>query len=324
MNLHESKSDFRDLIAATAQQMNIRDVYVEKDYWVTLLLKRLSQHPESGRIIFKGGTSLSKGYGLIRRFSEDVDLAINSDGLKNSQIERLIKKVSKDLADTPFIEVDDPSLTSKMGMSRRTLHSYPRDIESNDFGPVRENILLEINCFGKPTPNLKKTIKSFITEFLVTTGQEQPISDFGLEKFEVSVLSYKRTFVEKILSLSYSSFEDGVDGDQETRARVRHFYDLSVLYGENEIRDFVHSDQFSEMMNMVREEERLSSRIKWAQHKLGESSLHSKSKKVLDRASAYYQLDLEPMVFNPNDLPSFEVVRSVFKVISALVIEKNL
>lgn len=324
MKLHESKSDFRDLIAATAQQMNIRDVYVEKDYWVTLLLKRLSQHPETGRVIFKGGTSLSKGYGLIKRFSEDVDLAVVSDGLTNAQIERLIKKVSKDLASVPFVEVDDDTLTSKMGMSRRTLHSYPRHVEANDFGPVRENILLEINCFGKPTPNQKKTIKSFITEFLNSTDQQKPISDFGLEEFEVSVLDYKRTFVEKILSLSYSSLEDGEDGDKETRARVRHFYDLTVLYGENEIRDFVHSDGFSEMLNMVREEERLSSRIKWVQHKLSASSLHSKSKKVLDRVSAYYQPDLEPMVFGPADLPDFASVRSVFKVISNLIVEKNL
>lgn len=324
MKLHESKTDFRELIAATAQQMNIRDVYIEKDYWVTYLLKRLSQHPEAGRVIFKGGTSLSKGYGLIKRFSEDVDLAVVADGLKNAQIERLIKKVSIELADAPFAEVDDPELTSKMGMSRRTLHSYPRRVEVNDFGPVRENILLEINCFGKPTPNLKKTIKSFITEFLVSTGQEKSISEFGLAKFEVSVLDYKRTFVEKILSLSYSSLEDGEDGDKETRARVRHFYDLTVLYGENEIRDFVHSDEFSEMMSMVREEERLSSRVKWAQHKLGTSGLHSKSKKVLDRVSTYYQSDLEPMVFSPADLPDFENVRSAFKVISELVIKKDL
>jgi hypothetical protein len=125
-------------------------------------------------------------------------------------------------------------------------------------------------------------------------------------------------------SLSYSSLEDGEDGDKETRARVRHFYDLTALYGEKEIRDFVHSDEFSEMMNMVREEERLSSRIKWVQHKLSTSSLHSKSKKVLDRVSAYYQPDLEPMVFGPADLPDFASVRSVFKVISNLIIEKNL
>lgn len=324
MKLHESKSDFRELITATAQKMNIRDVYVEKDYWVTLLLKRLSQHAESGRVIFKGGTSLSKGYDLIKRFSEDVDLAVVSDGLTNSQIERLIKKVSKDLASVPFVEVDDDMLTSKMGMSRRTLHSYPRHIDSNDFGPVRENILLEINCFGKPTPNLKKAIKSFITEFLISTGQQKTVSDFELEKFEVSVLDYKRTFVEKILSLSYSSLEDGEDGDKETRARVRHFYDLTILYREKEIQNFVHSSEFSEMMNMVREEEKLASRIKWVNHKLSASSLHSKSKKVLDRVSTYYQSDLEPMVFGPADLPDFSEVRSVFKVISNLIAEKDL
>ena len=75
MKLHESK-DFHDALLATAQHRAIQDVFVEKDYWVTLVLFRLSRHPKSENIVFKGGTSLSKAYYLIERFSEDVDLAV--------------------------------------------------------------------------------------------------------------------------------------------------------------------------------------------------------------------------------------------------------
>ena len=68
MKLHESV-DFRDAVLATAQHMKIPDVFVEKDYWVTFVLYRLARHPSSNKIVFKGGTSLSKAYNLIERFS---------------------------------------------------------------------------------------------------------------------------------------------------------------------------------------------------------------------------------------------------------------
>jgi len=324
MKLHESPNDFKDLITATAQFMNIREVYVEKDYWVTLLLKRLSLHPDASRVIFKGGTSLSKGYGLVKRFSEDVDLALITDGLNGAQLKKLISKVSKELTLAPFLEVNDPELTSKMGMSRRTLHSYPRYVDDNNFGPVKENILLEINCFGKPTPNSNKMISSFVCDFLINNNMKNEVSNFDLESFTVLVLDYKRTFVEKILAISYASFEDGENSDKEMRARVRHFYDLTALHQEEEIKNFVLSSDFKEMMNMVREEERLSSRIKWVNHKLKECILHSQPQKTLDRVESYYESDLAPMVFKSDDLPDFRKVKSTFKVIAEILAKENI
>ena len=74
--LHENREVFLNAIRAASDYLEIRDVLVEKDYWVTILLKRLSLSDNSTNVVFKGGTSLSKVYKLIARFSEDVDLAI--------------------------------------------------------------------------------------------------------------------------------------------------------------------------------------------------------------------------------------------------------
>lgn len=76
MNLHESPSLFSEGIRATAQQMGILDIYVEKDYWVTKALHLIFSDPIGAEVVFKGGTALSKCYGLIERFSEDIDLVV--------------------------------------------------------------------------------------------------------------------------------------------------------------------------------------------------------------------------------------------------------
>ncbi|MCF8355690.1 MAG: nucleotidyl transferase AbiEii/AbiGii toxin family protein [Melioribacteraceae bacterium] len=77
MNLHSDKKLFSDTIRAAADQLNINEVFIEKDYWISLVLQRLSKSKYAAQAVFKGGTSLSKGFGLIERFSEDVDIDIN-------------------------------------------------------------------------------------------------------------------------------------------------------------------------------------------------------------------------------------------------------
>jgi predicted nucleotidyltransferase component of viral defense system len=80
MKLHQDPKLFSDTIRAASQHLNIKLEFVEKDYWITLVLCELSRSKFSDISVFKGGTSLSKGYNLIERFSEDVDLAIIDDG----------------------------------------------------------------------------------------------------------------------------------------------------------------------------------------------------------------------------------------------------
>lgn len=76
MKLHEDSRQMALAVRTTAQEIGIPEKFVEKDYWICQILQRLSQMPQSAKAVWKGGTSLTKGYGLLRRFSSDVDLAI--------------------------------------------------------------------------------------------------------------------------------------------------------------------------------------------------------------------------------------------------------
>lgn len=75
MTFHKS-SDFVDAIESAAAHFKMRTIFIEKDYWVTHVLKNLSTSKLIDEVIFKGGTSLSKAHDCINRFSEDIDLAI--------------------------------------------------------------------------------------------------------------------------------------------------------------------------------------------------------------------------------------------------------
>jgi len=76
MKLHQNKTLFDQAVRATAQQKGLPESYIEKDYWVTLALHTIFSSPIGTETVFKGGTSLSKCFGSIDRFSEDIDMVV--------------------------------------------------------------------------------------------------------------------------------------------------------------------------------------------------------------------------------------------------------
>ncbi len=81
MRLHENKQLFADAINAASRPKNegglgIKSIFIEKDYWICRSLKLMAEGDKDGKVVFKGGTSLSKAYGIGARFSEDIDVAI--------------------------------------------------------------------------------------------------------------------------------------------------------------------------------------------------------------------------------------------------------
>lgn len=94
MKLHENANLFRQAVQITAQQMGIADIYVEKDYWVTLALHIIFHNEIGSEAVFKGGTALSKCFGIIERFSEDIDLVVlNKEGEAGNQLKKKLKKL---------------------------------------------------------------------------------------------------------------------------------------------------------------------------------------------------------------------------------------
>lgn len=99
MVLHKDLENFKALIFLTAKDMGILEFYIEKDYWVTYILKKLSSSSFKNDVVFKGGTSLSKGYNAINRFSEDIDLQLINSSLGDNQKKKLLKNIEETITE---------------------------------------------------------------------------------------------------------------------------------------------------------------------------------------------------------------------------------
>lgn len=253
MNLHEDNEAFAELVEVAAEFIGLPQVYVEKDYWVTKALKYLSESIHVNEVVFKGGTSLSKAYRLINRFSEDIDLAVFSGDKSDSARKKLLKNVESTVAQgLDFLENDDRE--SKGSRFRKTVYQYSRRIDGENFGQASPELLIEVNAFTHPEPFEVRELHTFIAEVLAEKGQTDLITQFGLEGFSINVLSVKRTLVEKMLGVIKDSYND--DPAAKLADRIRHLYDICMILREKEHRNFVESDDFKALSDLCIEEEK--------------------------------------------------------------------
>ena len=238
MTLHLDQEVFKLAIEQTAKEIGIKEIYVEKDYWVTYALHAIF-HDEIGKhTVFKGGTALLKCDALIQRFSEDIDLVILRQGNESSnQLGNKVKRISKVVSDI-LPEIPVVNITQKMGMNRKTAHIYPQAFVGS-FGQVRDVIIAEATWLGYFEPYVTRKVSSFIYQTFQNAGQEVLAEQFGLLPFEVVVLDPKRTLCEKIMSLIRFSYTSQALND--LRSKVRHTYDLYKLLQLEEFSTFFDS-----------------------------------------------------------------------------------
>jgi hypothetical protein len=250
MNLHLDKDNFEGAIVATAEHFKIPEIFIEKDYWVTYALHQLFHSEVKDLIVFKGGTSLSKCYDVIKRFSEDIDMVIVKDDIDSGNTLRNRLKNVTTVIDKSILEVvpDDPN-TNKKGSIRKIIYSYPKVGVKGEYGEVRENIALEVSHLGNTKPNVVKPIRTLIADYIKTIPNVELIARFGLEDFEVKTLSAERTFCEKIISLVRFSYTENPLEDLSNK--IRHTYDLTLLMKLDAIKDFVGSSSFDTMLLQV-------------------------------------------------------------------------
>lgn len=241
--LHENTVLFRQVVSATAQAQNIDRLFVEKDYWITRSLAQLARSPYHNDMVFKGGTSLSKAYGLTHRFSEDIDIAvIDANRFSQNQLKRLIHRAAHAMSEG-LEEVEKDPITRKTSAYYKQLYRFPTAMRLTGVLPIRQGqILLEINSFGNPYPFVSVEIESFITEFLQTQERFHTIiEEYALQPFTIRVLDKRRTLLEKTVSLLRFSFAQDI---KELAAKIRHFYDLYFLVNDTECSQYLHSDLF--------------------------------------------------------------------------------
>ena len=312
MKLHENKILFRQAVQFTADQMKIPAIYVEKDYWVTYALYTIFNNDIGKDTVFKGGTALSKCYNMIERFSEDIDLVVlRREGETDSKLKSKLKAVST-VVEAVFPEVPIEGITHKIGMNRKTAHSYNKEFKG-DYGQVRDVIILESTWLGYYEPHTTKSIVSFVGQMMMDNEQFDIAKENRLLPFDLLALEPTRTICEKVMSLVRFSYgENPID---DLKKKIRHTYDLHQLLKQDEFLKFFQSTAFDEMLLKVANDDVVSFRTnnKWLNFHPSEAQIFKDLENVWNELKKVYKDDFKNLVYG--ELPKEEAVLQTLKMI---------
>lgn len=219
MQLHKDKERFHDAIMAASAKFGFEPALIEKDYFVTLFLKRATERING--LVFKGGTSLSKCYKLIDRFSEDVDLTLDAEHFTQGRKRNSIKELIAVCDDLELILLNREKIELHThGNFNRFVIQYPIKFQSDD---VKSELIVEMTYIQKSYPSEESEASSYIGDFLKEAGSSTILAEYGLEPFFVQVQALQRTLIDKVFALC----DYYLSGDTERNSR--HIYDIAKL-----------------------------------------------------------------------------------------------
>jgi len=243
MNLEWVKlndADRRTILEQTAVRNGYIVQAVEKDWWVTTVLEALFTLPFAQQLSFKGGTSLSKCWGIIKRFSEDIDIAINreffgfSGELSNKDIRKGLRKKlcafvrteMKNIVENRLLEMGIPRewfTVTAVETTNSTVDPESIYVNFSPLFPVVDylpaSIKIEVSGRSMTEPVVEASIKSMVAE-------QFPAASYADAAFNVSAVAPKRTFLEKAFLLhELLNQTDTINIDR----RSRHLYDLEKM-----------------------------------------------------------------------------------------------
>lgn len=238
MNLHHDKELFKELIIGATNKLHIPANIIEKDYFVTLTLSHLSSRLKN--IVFKGGTSLTKCYQVLDRFSEDIDISYftNSGTLGNSQ-----KKELKHAVVTTLQELDLTITNLEQTKSRRNYNCYrtcyPSIYEHSPF--LNHELVLETYVASLPFPIVTKMVDNYLYRFLKEINRVDIAETYDLTPFPITTQAIERTLIDKVFAICDYYMEN------KTNKHSRHLYDIHKIYTNI---DF--SPEFTKLIGDVR------------------------------------------------------------------------
>ena len=216
--LHNDKETFEQVILKVSSETGIEASIIEKDYYVTLFLKKIVELQPN--IIFKGGTSLSKCYKVINRFSEDIDLNIDTVSKPTEGQRKKLKENIVSIIDEFSFTLDNADNVRSRRNYNRYIIDYPTVFSSNF---LKEHLIIETAVYIKAYPCERMQATSIIYDYLKQNGYDDLITKYGLEPFELNVQTASRTLIDKLYALGDYYLSDAV------QEHSRHIYDLYKL-----------------------------------------------------------------------------------------------
>lgn len=238
MNLHHDKEIFREFIAGAANELHIPVGVIEKDYFVTLILKELSSKLKD--MVFKGGTSLTKCYQLLDRFSEDIDISYSAEsGIPGDARKKQLKKAVVATIESLELTINNLDQTR----SKRHYNCYRANYPSiyNESLFLKPELVVETYVALLPFPTTTKMVDNYLYRFLKKINALHTAKQYDLMPFPITTQSIERTFVDKVYALCDYYLENKID------RHSRHLYDIHKIYTQLEI-----STDFSKLVSDVR------------------------------------------------------------------------
>ncbi|GAJ29329.1 nucleotidyl transferase AbiEii/AbiGii toxin family protein [Acidomonas methanolica] len=322
------------LFGETAAIRGISETIIEKDFWVCWCLRRLFGLPPgtSASLVFKGGTSLSKAFGAIRRFSEDIDLSFDraelgytgdrdpeKEGISKKQVARLIDSLVGDveqhiaeklvpaLHDAISEQLGDAasgkwSLEIDANDTQTVNFHYPTALPASDYAGmayITPRVKLELGARGDPWPTEEKSIRPYAAD---------DFPDFFTSPdTNVTVLSARRTFWEKATALHAEAHRPAESATPHYFSR--HYYDLAMLADTDEGRaamvDF-------DLLIQVTRHKAIFFRSGWASYETarpGTLRLMPDEFRVKDLRTDYRAM--APMMFDQTPLPFDDILAKI-------------
>lgn len=220
MNLHHDKEAFAELIRGAANELGIPTNVIEKDYYVTMILKALIEKTKD--LVFKGGTSLTKCYQLLDRFSEDIDLSYTAEsGMPGESRKKQLKKNIVSIMEKFGFPINNLEATR----SRRSYNcyriSYPSLYEQNVI--LNPELVIETYVAMLPFPITKRMSDNYIYRFLNKINRLDLAETYDLMPFEITTQTIERTLVDKVFALCDYYMQE------KTERHSRHLYDIHKI-----------------------------------------------------------------------------------------------
>lgn len=229
----EYYNDWKEIIETVAREMSRTEQMVEKDTIQSMFLCELAKSELP--FVFKGGTSLSKAYNLIERFSEDIDLSMNRRPTQSERArsKNLIIDIARNLG-LKLTNEDDIK-------SRYDYNKYVFEYDSM-FAKIPLEIIVETSYYQAVYPVEKHAVGSFVGKFCQERNIELPIP-FDAAEVIMNVQSIERTFVDKVFAVCDYKIQNMQDRDS------RHLYDICKLLGQVEL-----NQELDELIDVVRDD----------------------------------------------------------------------
>ena len=192
---------------------------VEKDYYVTLILRLLAEKLE--QCVFKGGTSLSKGFHVIDRFSEDIDITFD-EHIGESRRKKLKNVVLKGISDELGMPIANWDDTQSDRDYNAYLFSYVSVFElEDDRLPQYVKVETALGSYSFPTEVVE--IRNYVGDYLAERQREDLMEQFSLGRFTMKLQALERTYIDKVFALC----DYYIQG--KSKRYSRHLYDIYKL-----------------------------------------------------------------------------------------------